>query len=145
MSWQVRQQEEAGDAGEAAGEACEEAGLWSGEKTYIEIILIVGPVNNLSYDIISCKWAAPCAVAEDGVGETKTQKLTFLCWSTFNMNSFCESNIIFQSYVDDQLISTNMIKNAVIAGHDGNIWATSTDFGVSDKKCIFKNYWLWDK
>merc|ERR1712158_303036 len=31
----------------------------------------------------------------------------------------------WQSYVDDQLISTNMIKNAVIAGHDGNIWASS--------------------
>ena len=37
----------------------------------------------------------------------------------------------FQSYVDDQLISTNMIKNAVIAGHDGNIWASSSGFNVS--------------
>merc|ERR1712018_1098391 len=37
----------------------------------------------------------------------------------------------WQSYVDDQLISTKMIKNAVIAGHDGNIWAASTGFPVS--------------
>ena len=33
--------------------------------------------------------------------------------------------------MDDQLISTKMIKNAVIAGHDGNIWATSAGFTVS--------------
>jgi len=37
----------------------------------------------------------------------------------------------WQSYVDDQLISTNMIKNAVIAGHDGNIWASSAGFNVT--------------
>ena len=37
----------------------------------------------------------------------------------------------WQSYVDDQLISTKMIKNAVIAGHDGNIWATSAGFTVT--------------
>ena len=37
----------------------------------------------------------------------------------------------WQSYVDDQLISTKMIKNAVIAGHDGNIWAASAGFPVS--------------
>merc|ERR1711997_1871 len=37
----------------------------------------------------------------------------------------------WQSYVDDQLISTKMINNAVIAGHDGNIWAHSAGFPVS--------------
>merc|ERR1712083_1222254 len=37
----------------------------------------------------------------------------------------------WQSYVDDQLISTKVIKNAVIAGHDGNIWASSAGFPVS--------------
>ena len=36
----------------------------------------------------------------------------------------------WQSYVDDQLISTKVIKNAVIAGHDGNIWAASAGFPV---------------
>merc|ERR1711936_72250 len=41
------------------------------------------------------------------------------------------SNMSWQSYVDDQLISTKMIKNAVIAGHDGNIWAASAGFPVS--------------
>merc|ERR1712121_5878 len=40
-------------------------------------------------------------------------------------------NMSWQSYVDDQLISTNMIKNAVIAGHDGNIWASSSGFNVT--------------
>ena len=38
----------------------------------------------------------------------------------------------WQSYVDDQLISTKVIKNAVIAGHDGNIWAHSAGFPVSE-------------
>ena len=41
----------------------------------------------------------------------------------------------WQSYVDDQLLSTKVIKNAVIAGHDGNIWATSAGFNVS---CLSK-------
>merc|ERR1712117_749103 len=41
------------------------------------------------------------------------------------------SNMSWQSYVDDQLISTKVIKNAVIAGHDGNIWAASAGFPVS--------------
>merc|ERR1711913_143030 len=40
-------------------------------------------------------------------------------------------NMSWQSYVDDQLISTKVIKNAVIAGHDGNIWAASAVFPVS--------------
>jgi len=38
----------------------------------------------------------------------------------------------WQSYVDGQLLSTNMVKHAVICGHDGNIWAASPDFKVSD-------------
>merc|ERR1712012_634910 len=48
----------------------------------------------------------------------------------------------WQSYVDDQLISTNMIKNAVIAGHDGNIWASSAGFNVTaaELKVILDRY-----
>eukprot|EP00090_Calanus_glacialis_P044323 TRINITY_DN7896_c0_g1_i1.p1 TRINITY_DN7896_c0_g1~~TRINITY_DN7896_c0_g1_i1.p1 ORF type:complete len:127 (-),score=26.53 TRINITY_DN7896_c0_g1_i1:221-601(-) len=37
----------------------------------------------------------------------------------------------WQSYVDDQLISTKVIKSAAIAGHDGNIWASSAGFAVT--------------
>merc|ERR1712183_1211192 len=37
----------------------------------------------------------------------------------------------WQSYVDDQLISTKVIKSAVITGHDGNIWASSAGFPVT--------------
>ncbi len=39
----------------------------------------------------------------------------------------------WQSYVDDQLLSTKMVKHAVICGHDGNIWATSPNFSVSHR------------
>merc|ERR1712117_493601 len=48
----------------------------------------------------------------------------------------------WQSYVDDQLISTNMIKNAVIAGHDGNIWASSAGSNVTaaELKVILDRY-----
>ena len=51
----------------------------------------------------------------------------------------------WQSYVDDQLISTKVIKNAVIAGHDGNIWAASAGFPVSfaaktSKLCEMSNF-----
>merc|ERR1712152_60902 len=49
--------------------------------------------------------------------------LTTVTTTTFIMS--------WQSCVDDQLISTKMIKNAVIAGHDGNIWAASAGFPVS--------------
>jgi len=31
----------------------------------------------------------------------------------------------WQSYVDDQLIGTKVVTDAIICGHDGNIWATS--------------------
>merc|ERR1712032_730104 len=39
-------------------------------------------------------------------------------------------------------ISTNMIKNAVIAGHDGNIWASSSGFNVTaaELKVILDRY-----
>merc|ERR1712203_1053905 len=53
----------------------------------------------------------------------------------------------WQSYVDDQLISTKMIKNAVIAGHDGNIWAHSAGFPVSveELKTLLARYADTDK
>jgi hypothetical protein len=34
----------------------------------------------------------------------------------------------WQSYVDDQLLATKLVSRAAIAGHDGNIWATSEGF-----------------
>ncbi len=37
----------------------------------------------------------------------------------------------WQSYVDDQLMATKLVKHAVICGHDGNIWAQSSGFTVS--------------
>ena len=37
----------------------------------------------------------------------------------------------WQSYVDDQLLNTKMVTHAVICGHDGNIWATSNNFGIT--------------
>jgi len=37
----------------------------------------------------------------------------------------------WQSYVDDQLLATKMVSQAVICGHDGNIWAASAGFGVT--------------
>merc|ERR1711976_559454 len=48
----------------------------------------------------------------------------------------------WQSYVDDQLLSTKVIKNAVIAGHDGNIWATSAGFNASveELKTLLSRY-----
>lgn len=34
----------------------------------------------------------------------------------------------WQGYINDQLLATKMVKHAVICGHDGNVWATSTEF-----------------
>jgi profilin len=36
----------------------------------------------------------------------------------------------WQSYVDDQLLATKVVTKAVIAGHDGSIWAASDGFKV---------------
>jgi profilin len=41
----------------------------------------------------------------------------------------------WQSYVDDQLMATKFVNHAVIAGHDGNIWAQSAGFTVSLMQC----------
>lgn len=48
----------------------------------------------------------------------------------------------WQSYVDDQLIATKMVKNAVICGHDGNIWAQSAGFAVTaeELKTLLSKY-----
>ena len=48
----------------------------------------------------------------------------------------------WQQYVDEQLIATKVVKDAVIAGHDGNIWAASKDFSVSgeEMKKIAENF-----
>lgn len=53
----------------------------------------------------------------------------------------------WQSYVDDQLLSTKMIKHAVICGHDGNIWASSADFKVTPEelKVLISKYGDTDK
>lgn len=48
----------------------------------------------------------------------------------------------WQSYVDDQLMATKMVKHAVICGHDGNIWAQSAGFTVSvdELKALLSKY-----
>ena len=48
----------------------------------------------------------------------------------------------WQQYVDEQLIVTKVVKDAVIAGHDGNIWAASKDFTVTaeEMKKIAENF-----
>merc|ERR1712112_61537 len=51
--------------------------------------------------------------------------------TTATVSNLQTSSMSWQSYVDDQLISTKVIKNAVIAGHDGNIWAASAGFPVT--------------
>jgi len=37
----------------------------------------------------------------------------------------------WQSYVDQSLLSTGKVSKAAIHGHDGNVWATSTGFAVT--------------
>lgn len=48
----------------------------------------------------------------------------------------------WQSYVDDQLIATKVVKDALICGHDGNIWATSPGFGATpaELKTLIGNF-----
>lgn len=38
----------------------------------------------------------------------------------------------WQDYVDNQLIASQCVSKACIAGHDGGVWAKSEGFEVSD-------------
>jgi len=40
----------------------------------------------------------------------------------------------WQAYVDDQLLATKQVQEAVILGHDGNVWATSADFAATPEE-----------
>ena len=48
----------------------------------------------------------------------------------------------WQSYVDDQLLATKVVTKAVIAGHDGAVWAASEGFNISPEeiKELLANY-----
>ena len=47
----------------------------------------------------------------------------------------------WQDYIDTQLVGKDL-KNAVIAGHDGNVWAKSQDFNVTPNEiqALLSNY-----
>ena len=51
------------------------------------------------------------------------------------------SDLSWQSYVDDQLLAAKTVTKAAIAGHDGNLWATSQGFGVTaeEMKVLLSN------
>ena len=52
---------------------------------------------------------------------------------------FC--NMSWQDYIDTQLVGKEL-KEAVIAGHDGNVWAKSQNFNVTpnELQAILNNY-----
>lgn len=43
----------------------------------------------------------------------------------------------WQDYVDNQLIASQCVSKACIAGHDGGVWAKSEGFDVSIAKSFF--------
>lgn len=42
----------------------------------------------------------------------------------------------WQDYVDKQLLASRCVTKAAIAGHDGNLWAKSEGFEVSNRRRI---------
>lgn len=38
----------------------------------------------------------------------------------------------WQSYVDQQLMGSGLVAKAIIAGHDGTLWAKSSNVNVSN-------------
>jgi len=48
----------------------------------------------------------------------------------------------WQAYVDDHLVATGQVKHAVLAGHDGSIWAKSAKFpgAANEVKNIATNF-----
>ena len=63
-------------------------------------------------------------------GSVQTNPITDQLSLAASGNTF-KSIMSWQSYVDDQLLATKSVSNAVICGHDGNIWAKSGSFAVS--------------
>ncbi|XP_023329744.1 profilin [Eurytemora carolleeae] len=63
----------------------------------------------------------------------------FVYFSDFLPSTFFKMS--WQSYVDDQLIATKVIKDAIICGHDGNVWATSPGLSATpaELKTIITN------
>jgi Profilin len=53
----------------------------------------------------------------------------------------------WQDYVDNQLLASQCVSKACIAGHDGGVWAKSEGFDVSASEKIFlkKNLQLFRK
>lgn len=45
----------------------------------------------------------------------------------------------WQDYVDNQLMASQCVTKACIAGHDGNVWASSKGFEVR-KMCLLFLY-----
>lgn len=43
----------------------------------------------------------------------------------------------WQDYVDNQLLASQCVSRAAIAGHDGGVWAKSEGFDVSRSFLIF--------
>lgn len=46
----------------------------------------------------------------------------------------------WQDYVDKQLLASRCVTKAAIAGHDGNVWAKSDGFDVSQFSHIHLQY-----
>ena len=48
----------------------------------------------------------------------------------------------WQAYVDDQLLRSQKVKHAVICGHDGTMWASSSGFPVTtdELKALVSKY-----
>lgn len=46
---------------------------------------------------------------------------------------FKSKKMSWQDYVDNQLIASQCVSKACIAGHDGGVWAKSEGFEVSKK------------
>lgn len=44
----------------------------------------------------------------------------------------------WQDYVDNQLLASNCVSKAAIAGHDGGIWAKSDGFEVNNCINLFR-------
>merc|ERR1712059_136609 len=64
--------------------------------------------------------------------DKRTEKT--LCFSLSSTNTVNINTMSWQQYVDDQLLATKQVKEAVILGHDGNVWATSHDFSVTPEE-----------
>lgn len=66
--------------------------------------------------------------------EAHKKGIYFILIKEFKQQKKNQANMSWQDYVDNQLIASQCVSKACIAGHDGGVWAKSEGFDVTKEE-----------